>query len=257
MPTPTCASPTPPPTRAASPTAMLKQEGGLYAKVEVRTLVDRDATRANVLDALDWLDQQVTSRDIGMVMMAGHGVTDEKGRYWFLPVDASPNRLGATAVSQDDIRRDMSAVAGKAIVFLDTCHANREVTTRGFGPASVDVASLVNDFAKTENGLITFAATQGAELRQESAAWRHGAFSLALIEGIGEGKADVLHKGEITVSGLDAYIAERVKTLTEGHQHPVMSRPEHHAGFRLRGGEVRSGKHEDQFWVPGVGRPSD
>jgi WD40 repeat protein len=205
--------------------AMLKQEGGLYAKVEVRTLVDRDATRANVLDALDWLDQQVTSRDIGMLMMAGHGVTDEKGRYWFLPVDASPSRLGATAVSQDDIRRDMSAVAGKAIVFLDTCHANREVTTRGFGPASVDVASLVNDFAKTENGLITFAATQGAELSQESAAWRHGAFSLALIEGIGEGKADVLHKGEITVSGLDAYIAERVKTLTEGHQHPVMSRP--------------------------------
>jgi uncharacterized caspase-like protein len=73
--------------------------------------------------------------------------------------------------------------------------------------------------------LITFAATQGAELSQESAAWRHGAFSLALIEGVGDGKADVLHKGEITVSGLDAYIAERVKTLTEGRQHPVMSRP--------------------------------
>ena len=88
------------------------------------------------------------------------------------------------------------------------------------------MASLVNDFAETENGLITFAASQGAELSQESPAWGHGAFSLALIEGIGEGKADVLHKGAITVSGLDAYIANRVKELTEGHQHPVMSRPD-------------------------------
>ena len=204
--------------------ALKRQNGGLYSDVEVRTLVDNDASRANVLDALEWLDAAVTSRDVGMVLIAGHGLTDEKGLYWFLPSDAVPKRLGATAVSQEDIRRDMSAIAGKAILFLDTCHANRAVAARGLGPAGVDVASLVNDFSKTENGLITFAASQGAELSQESPAWSHGAFSLALIEGI-EGKADLLHNGMITVSELDAYIAERVKTLTEGHQHPVMSRP--------------------------------
>jgi hypothetical protein len=54
----------------------------------------------------------------------------------------------------------MGAIAGKAVLFLDTCHANRAVAARGFGPAGVDVTSLVNDFAKTENGLITFAASQ-------------------------------------------------------------------------------------------------
>jgi len=48
----------------------------------------------------------------------------------------------------------MSAIAGKAILFLDTCHANRAVAARGLGPAAVDVASLVKDFSKTENGLI-------------------------------------------------------------------------------------------------------
>ena len=205
--------------------SLQKQKGGLYSDVEVRAILDKDATRANVLDAFEWLDAAVTSRDIGMVLIAGHGLTDEKGRYWFLPADAAPKRLGATAVSQEDIRRDMSAIAGKAVLFLDTCHANRAVAARGLGPAGVDVASLVNDFAKTENGLITFAASQGAELSQESPAWGHGAFSLALIEGIG-GKADLLHNGAITVSALDAYIANRVKDLTEGHQHPVMSRPD-------------------------------
>lgn len=206
--------------------AMHKQEGGMYSKVEVRVLADREATRAAVLDALDWLDQQVTSRDVGMLMIAGHGLTDDRGRYWFLPADASVKRLGATAVSQDDLRRNMSAVSGKAIVFLDTCHANAQVTARGGGgQAEVDMASLVNDLSKTENGLVTFAASQGSEVSRESSAWGHGAFSAALIEGLGEGKADLMHKGEITVSGLDVYVAERVKTLTEGHQHPVMSRP--------------------------------
>jgi hypothetical protein len=206
--------------------ALQKQKGGLYSDVEVRTILDKDATRANVLDALDWLDTVVTSRDIGMVLIAGHGLTDEKGHYWFLPSDAAPKRLVATAVSQEDIRREMSAIAGKAVLFLDTCHANRAIAARGLGPAGVDVASLVNDFSRTENGLITFAASQGAELSQESPAWGHGAFSLALIEGIGEGKADIEHRGTITVSGLDYYIVNRVKDLTEGHQHPVMSRPD-------------------------------
>ena len=213
--------------------ALQNQEGGLYQKVEIRRLIDRDATRSAVIDALDWLDKQVTSRDIAVVMLAGHGDTDAKGHYWFLAADAAPDRLRATAVSQSDLRGPLSDIAGKKILFLDTCHANAEKTgpgeatdtMRGLGPAGVDVASLVNDFSRVENGLVTFAATQGTELAAERAEWRHGAFSLALIEGL-SGKADLMHKGAITVSALDYYIAERVKTLTDGHQHPVMSRPD-------------------------------
>jgi uncharacterized caspase-like protein len=93
----------------------------------------------------------------------------------------------------------------------------------GRGP--VDMNTIINEFASTENGVVTFASSQGREISQESAAWGHGAFTKALIEGLGDGKADLLHNGTITVSELDAFIAERVKTLTEGHQHPVMSRP--------------------------------
>jgi hypothetical protein len=204
-----------------------KQKGGLYGDVEVKTLVDGQATRTNVVEALEWLERQVTSRDFGVVLIAGHGVTDEKQRYWFLPVDASMQHLRTSAVSQDDIQRTMGALAGKAILFLDTCHANQAVASAsgvtGRGP--VDMNTIINEFASTENGVVTFASSQGRETSQESAAWGHGAFTKALIEGLGDGKADLLHNGTITVSELDAYIAERVKTLTEGHQHPVMSRP--------------------------------
>ena len=202
-----------------------KQKGGLYGDVQVKTLVDSAATRAGVVEALEWLEQQVTSRDLGAVLIAGHGVTDEKQRYWFLPADASMQHLRTSAVSQDDIQSTMGALAGKAILFLDTCHANAAVAGVIVKRSPVDVNTLVNEFAKTENGVVTFASSQGRETSEESAAWGHGAFTEALIEGLGEGKANLLHNGSITVSELDAYIAERVKVLTEGRQHPVMSRP--------------------------------
>jgi hypothetical protein len=46
----------------------------------------------------------------------------------------------------------------------------------------------------------------------------------ALIEGLA-GKADLLRDGTITVSELAAFIANGMKALTGGGQHPVMSRP--------------------------------
>ena len=49
-------------------------------------------------------------------------------------------------------------------------------------------------------------------------------FTKALIEGLA-GKADLLRDGTITVSEFDAFIANRMKALTDGRQHPVMSRP--------------------------------
>ena len=201
---------------------LLRQKGALYSDVQVKTLADREVTRASVVEALDWLGESVTARDVAMVLIAGHGVTDEKQNYWFLPADVSMKHLSSSAVSQDDILRAMRGVYGKAILFLDTCHANQAVAGAR-GP--VDVNSVVNELAKTENGLIVFSSSQGRESSLESAQFGHGDFTEALIEGVDLGKADLLHKGVITVSGLDAWIADRVKQLTEGHQHPVMSRP--------------------------------
>jgi uncharacterized caspase-like protein len=54
--------------------------------------------------------------------------------------------------------------------------------------------SIVNEFAKTEHGVVTFASSQGREASEESAAWGHGAFTKALIEGLA-GKADLLRDG--------------------------------------------------------------
>ncbi|UYO54586.1 caspase family protein [Rhodopseudomonas palustris] len=204
--------------------ALAGLKGGLYGEVVLKVETDREVTRTSLVEALEWLEKQVTSRDVGLVFLAGHAMTDEKQNYWFLPMDATPETLRTRAVSQDDLKRTLQALPGKALLLLDTCHAGRaaaaQIATRG----ASDINRVVNDLAAAENGVVVFASSTGREVSQEQPEWGNGAFTKALIEGLA-GKADVLKTGTITVSGLDVWTANRVKELTGGTQHPVMTRP--------------------------------
>ena len=72
--------------------------------------------------------------------------------------------------------------------------------------------------------MVVYGASTGKELSFEREDRGHGAFTKALIEGLG-GKADIMHKGTVTTATLDYFLAERVKELTNGRQHPLMTRP--------------------------------
>jgi uncharacterized caspase-like protein len=140
-----------------------------------------------------------------------------------VPVDANLEKLWTRGISKEDIRASLNRLAGKAVLFLDACHAAgvAKETTRG----TVDINGVVNEFAASENGVVVFGSSTGRELSLEDTAWGNGAFTKAIVEGIGEGKADLLHTGRITLSELDAYVADRVKELTGGRQHSVMTKP--------------------------------
>jgi hypothetical protein len=208
--------------------ALANQKGGLYSEVTLRTLPDGAASATAIRDGLDWLTKQVTSRDVGLVYLAGHGVLDERERFYFLAADSDTARLRATAVPREDIQDALNALPGKALLFLDACHAAAVVgasKTRGV----VDINSVVNEFTRTERGVVVFTASTGRQFSQENSAWGNGAFTKAVIEGLGapgqKAKADLRGDGKITTSGLDYYVSERVKALTGGSQSPVMIRP--------------------------------
>jgi uncharacterized caspase-like protein len=206
--------------------ALKAQSGGIYRDVKIRLLTDRDATVAAMKNGLDWLQKETTNRDLAIVFLAGHGVTDAKKEFWFLTYEADVSRLSSTAVSRHEILDALHDLRGKKILFLDVCHAGPVLLPGAQIPgASVDLNTAINDFATAESGFVVYGASVGRELSIESDAWKHGAFTKALIEAIGEGKADILHRGKITTALLDVYLAERVRQLTDGRQHPVMSRP--------------------------------
>ena len=203
--------------------ALKSQVGGVYREVELKVLTDKQATGKNILEALDWLEGEVTSRDVGLLFMAGHGITDPKQRFYYLPVDGDPKNLRSTAIAKSDIRDIVGSLAGKSLMFLDACHSGRGIDTRRTRGAA-DITAIVNDLASAENGVVMFASSTGRELSEEDDAWQNGAFTEALLEGL-KGKADYSKDGVISISELDLWLSERVKALTKKRQHPVMQRP--------------------------------
>jgi caspase domain-containing protein len=202
----------------------MAQRGGLYREVTTRILKDEQATREAVLDGLDWIERETTSRDVALVLLSGHGDNDADGAYYFLPYDVDPDRLRRTGVPDIEIRRSLSHVAGKALFFFDTCHSGSVMSGRKAAPT--DINGFVSELASAENGLVVFAASTGREFAQERDEWQNGAFSKALIEAL-SGKAEQLPgQGVITISALEYWLAERVKTLTGGQQHPTTAKPQ-------------------------------
>jgi WD40 repeat protein len=202
-------------------TVLKQQEGRLYGEVVAKVLRDDEATLVKITEGLDWIAEEATSRDVALVFMAGHGM-DEEGKYYFLPADVDLSKLRRTAEPETDINDSLRRIAGKALFFFDTCHSGAVMGgRRGVAP---DINGMVNDLASAENGVVVFAASTGRESAFEREEWGHGAFSKALLEAL-TGETDVFHDGVITVASLEYWLAERVKKLTEGHQHATSAKP--------------------------------
>ena len=200
------------------------QENRLYRKVEVKLLTDSGAKRDDILDGLEWIRREMTARDVGVVFMAGHGINDNDGIYYFLPQDTDPDRLKRTGVIFTEIRNTMAALPGKVLFFVDTCHSGNVLGT-GRRALGSDLTAVVNELSSAENGVVVFAASTGRQSSQESPAWGNGAFTRAVVEGM-SGKADMGGTGRVTHKMLDLYVSERVKVLTRGTQTPVTIVPQ-------------------------------
>jgi WD40 repeat protein len=213
--------------------ALKLQQGGIYREVELKVLTDDQATSTDVKRALGWLEKSVTSRDVGLVFLAGHGVTDTKQRYYYLTYESDPGNPQDGALEGVILTDRTRSIGGKVLVFLDTCHAGQAMTSRG----ATYINKVVEDLSNTDNGIVTYASSTGRQLSLEDESWSNGAFTKALIEGLPalgrKGQADINHKGIISTAALDLWLAERVKQLTNGAQTPVMKRPDNIPDFPL------------------------
>jgi uncharacterized caspase-like protein len=201
---------------------MAAQSGRMYAGVESKVLTDRDARRPAVLDALNWLRRSVGPDDTAMLFMAGHGLNDPQGQYRFLTHEADVARLDQTSISEAELRSALAALPGRAMLFVDTCHAGNALGSSM--AVSKELARLANSLSATENGVIVFSASTGRQEAEETAQWGNGAFTRALLQGL-RGAADFRKDGVVTHQGLSYFLGREVKDLTSGRQTPVTAVP--------------------------------
>ncbi len=202
--------------------AFAPQKGQLYSNVITKILTDKNATRDSIVDALEWLRKETTSRDVAVLFLSGHGVRDNTGEFCFLPVNADLDHILRTCVMSEEINKITGNVPGKMLLFIDACHSGY-LPGKGRKLKSPDIPALVNELISAENGtMVIFASSTGNQYSIEDRSWGNGAFTKALVEGI-KGRASLFRQNKVTVLSLGTYMAERVKVLTGGNQTPTFT----------------------------------
>ena len=199
-----------------------RQKGLFYDKVEIKLLLDADATETSIESELAKLRKKSKPDDNVIVFMAGHGFTDTTQDFYFLPanVDVSPDMIAATAIDGDLIRKGLSRIPGKVVLFMDACYAGNGIEG---GVSHVDMTGLANGLSDGAS-VVMFASSTGREVSYEGPQWENGAFTEALLS-IFEDKAAYGHDGRLSISELDENLTERVEALTDGKQTPAMTKP--------------------------------
>ena len=199
-----------------------KQEGVFYDRVEITMLLNESATETAIKVELARLRKKSLPDDNVIVFMAGHGYTDTSQSFYFLPagVDLAPDMLAATSIDGDIIRKGLSQIPGKVILFMDACHAGNGIQGN---TSMVDMAGLSNGLSDGAN-LVMFASSTGREVSYEGPQWGHGAFTEALLSILADPTAYGTD-GKLSISELDEELTTRVEALTDGKQTPVMTKP--------------------------------
>jgi len=206
--------------------ALERQQGSLYAKVEVKLLTGEAADRAAIVDGLDWLIRQVGQGgegDVGVLFLSGHGVTSPIGKYYYVPYNAKMESIEgrllparSSAVPDTEITDTLAALKGKALFFFDTCHAGLATASGG-----LDYNKFVNQIGDAGRAIV-LASSAGSEVSVERDDWQHGAFTKALLEGLA-GQGHHYKTGVVTIGELNLYVERRVEELTGGK--PVELKP--------------------------------
>lgn len=211
-------------------TTPLDAGGRGVSQANVRKLINRDATRMNIVEAIKDFMKNAIEEDIVIIYFAGHGIPDpvRPDVPVLLAYDSDLSRPAATAVEmkeiQDAIRYYIKAK--KVIVFADACHSagiSGDIALRG--QASVELVNkFLEEIAKAGNSVLTFSASEANEFSQESPQWGdgHGVFTYYLLEGL-KGKANVDSDPIVRLGELVDYVSQSVRRDTKSQQHPTAS----------------------------------
>lgn len=177
----------------------------LYSKntnLQYCQLLNREATRANIVSAMNRIFAQAGTNDIVVLFYSGHGYPGG-----FCAYDGN--------LSYDAIRKSMAKSKCKnKMIFADACFSGK-IRTNGRTTSNQELSA-----AKKANVML-FLSSRSNEASIERRDMTNGFFTTYLQKGL-RGGADVNKNRIITAKELFNYVHKNVVNLSKGKQHPVM-----------------------------------
>ena len=196
-------------------------ESILRNKYGFKTELLLNATRADLLSALDSLRKTLTRKDNLLIYYAGHGELDQASQrgYW-LPVDASPSDI-SNWVSNKSITDSIDAMKAKHVmVVADSCYSGTLTRTAVPRRQQQLTADLTTRWYKVvSNSRVRVVLSSGGvrPVYDSLGTSRHSLFAKAFI--------DELNNNEGVLEGYDLYTNVQSKVSAEARKFNVEQDP--------------------------------
>ncbi len=206
--------------------ALETQKGRVFRDVDIKLLINSDASRETILLELKKLEAKVKpqTNSIAVVFYAGHGVMVDNKTFYIMPdnikVPVEQQKLGMDldsyvtlhGLSQETLFNKLSQIPGRKLLFFDACWSG-----------NVNLTDFINKINSDGTlSAFTYAATSSGEISVECK--KNGCFTQALLETLNEGTAAALYDplNITTTEELDHYLSDNVPLYSKGASHPRM-----------------------------------
>lgn len=176
--------------------------GGTAAPLASQTiLVDRRATRAEILDGLSETVAAASPGDHLVLFMAGHGLRDGDGAFYFALSHTDVNNLAETGLSWRRLADELSRLDIRVTILLDACHAGA-TGSGAFASNDGAVNALID---KTQANVTVIAAAKGRQFSGESPEVGGGFFSVAVAQTLLDRRAEFDRNGNGALEAVEFY----------------------------------------------------
>jgi len=237
-----------------------KNKAKLKYELRQTQLLNRQVSRETVLKLRKQLEQS-RPQDRVILFFAGHGLLDQEKNYYFAPHEINFDHPEKEGLRFEEIEDLLDGIpAREKLLLIDTCNAgelDKELQAEQISftqPQGLIKARAIRGFKITQHlginklnqlleenfhdlrrdtGATIITSSQGLEYALESAQWKNGVFTFALLEGLQSRTADLNADGEVKVSELKNYIIQKVQELTRSAQTPNFRRVNLNNDFAL------------------------
>lgn len=202
------------------------QDRCAYRPEQVELLTSEDADRAGILAGLDNMARRANEDSTALIYFSGHGyvvASSAINSYYLMPFGYNTSRLEETAISgQEFIDKLKATKAQKLLLLLDCCHAGGMTGMKapGLRLTKSPMPPEAHDLLAQGRGHVVIASSKADE--SSYAGQPYSVFTSSLIEALC-GKGVSLNDGFVRVADLALYARERVTSLTNGRQHPILN----------------------------------
>ncbi len=204
-------------------------------KEHIRVLNNQEATKAAILDGLNWLKGKAESDPNATVFVyySGHGwVHEETKRYYLLQHDVKPTKLASSALAAETFTDALRQIqAERLLVVIDSCHAAGMATSK---EADLELEEEFDDFIriapskgfidelKQGEGRVVFTSSKGQQkswIKDESSSIYTYHF-LEALQGAGNKPGDTEVKVSNLMNHLGKAVPESARKLYNTEQIP-------------------------------------